>query len=206
MSQGTLYIIMAPSGAGKTSLVKALIESPSNDNLCVSISHTTRAIRPGEVDGLNYHFVNQTAFIRQADSGDFLESARVYGNFYGTSKQWVNQQTDAGRDVILEIDWQGATQVRKKIPQACAIFILPPSLESLRSRLTNRGQDDKETIEKRMQQAVEEISHVSEADYVVINDDFDLALTDLQAIIRSRQLHRDRQQAAMQHLLEKISS
>lgn len=198
MSRGTLFIVTAPSGAGKTSLVKALIES--EQQLRVSVSHTTRASRPGEKDGVNYHFVDEAAFMEMLRAGDFFESAHVYGNHYGTSQLWANQQLEAGLDVILEIDWQGAVQVRNLDPNACAIFILPPSLETLKTRLLDRAQDDTETIEKRMSEAVTEISHVAEADFVVINDDFDNALEDLRAIIRSYRLtmkHQESSQAAL---------
>ena len=198
MSRGTLFIVTAPSGAGKTSLVKALIER--EQQLRVSVSHTTRTSRPGERDGVNYHFVDEPAFMKMLLAGDFFESAHVYGNHYGTSQLWVNEQLDAGLDVILEIDWQGAVQVRNLDPNACSIFILPPSLETLKTRLQNRAQDDTETIEKRMGEAVAEISHVAAADYVVINDDFNTALQDLSAIIRSRQLtmkYQETNQAAL---------
>lgn len=186
MARGTLFIVTAPSGAGKTSLVKALIER--EQRLHVSVSHTTRAKRPGEEDGVNYHFVDEAVFMEMLHAGSFFESAHVYGNHYGTSHLGVNEQLEAGLDVILEIDWQGAMQVRNLDPDACSIFILPPSLETLKTRLMDRAQDDTETIEKRMSEAVAEISHVAEADFVVINDDFDTALEDLCAIVRSRRL------------------
>ena len=198
MSRGTLFIVTAPSGAGKTSLVKALIER--EQQLRVSVSHTTRAKRPGEEDGVNYHFVDEAAFTEMLRTGSFFESAQVYGNHYGTSQLWVNEQLEAGLDVILEIDWQGAVQVRNLDPKACSIFILPPSLKTLKSRLLNRAQDDAETIEKRMSEAVAEISHVAEANFVVINDDFDTALEDLCAIIRSCRLtmkYQETNQAAL---------
>jgi len=198
MSRGTLFIVTAPSGAGKTSLVKALIER--EQQLRVSVSHTTRAKRPGEEDGVNYHFVDEAAFMEMLRTGSFFESAQVYGNHYGTSQLWVNEQLEAGLDVILEIDWQGAVQVRNLDPKACSIFILPPSLETLKIRLLNRAQDDTETIEKRMSEAVAEISHVAEANFVVINDDFDTALEDLFAIIRSCRLtikYQETNQAAL---------
>jgi guanylate kinase len=190
--------VTAPSGAGKTSLVKALIER--EQLLRVSVSHTTRAKRPGEEDGVNYHFVDEAAFTEMLRTGSFFESAQVYGNHYGTSQLWVNEQLDAGLDVILEIDWQGAVQVRNLDPKACSIFILPPSLKTLKIRLLNRAQDDAETIEKRMSEAVAEISHVAEANFVVINDDFDTALEDLCAIIRSCRLtmkYQETNQAAL---------
>ncbi len=198
MSKGTLFIVTAPSGAGKTSLVKALIER--EQQLRVSVSHTTRAKRPGEVDGVNYHFVDEAAFMEMLGEGNFFESAHVYGNHYGTSQLWVNEQLEAGCDVILEIDWQGAVQIRNLDPNACSIFILPPSLETLKTRLQNRAQDDPETIDKRMNEAVAEISHVAEADFVVINDDFDTALEDLSSIIRSYRLtikYQETNQAAL---------
>jgi len=198
MSRGTLFIVTAPSGAGKTSLVKALIER--EQQLRVSVSHTTRAKRPGEEDGVNYHFVGEASFMEMLRKGSFFESALVYGNHYGTSQLWVNEQLEAGLDVILEIDWQGAVQVRNLDPKACSIFILPPSLETLKIRLLNRAQDDTETIENRMSEAVAEISHVAEADFVVINEDFDTALEDLCAIIRSRRLtikYQETNQAAL---------
>lgn len=198
MSRGTLFIVTAPSGAGKTSLVKALIER--EQQLRVSVSHTTRAKRPGEEDGVNYHFVDEAAFMDMLRTGSFFESAQVYDNHYGTSQLWVNEQLEAGLDVILEIDWQGAVQVRNLDPKACSIFILPPSLETLKIRLLNRAQDDTETIEKRMSEAVAEISHVAEANFVVINDDFDTALEDLCAIIRSCRLtmkYQETNQAAL---------
>jgi len=190
--------VTAPSGAGKTSLVKALIER--EQQLRVSVSHTTRAKRPGEEGGVNYHFVGEAAFMEMLRTGSFFESALVYGNHYGTSQLWVNEQLEAGLDVILEIDWQGAVQVRNLDPKACTIFILPPSLETLKIRLLNRAQDDTETIENRMSEAVAEISHVAEANFVVINEDFDTALEDLCAIIRSCRLtmkYQETNQAAL---------
>ncbi|MGI9277796.1 MAG: guanylate kinase [Endozoicomonas sp.] len=184
--KGKLYIIAAPSGAGKTSLVKAMVES--TPHVRVSVSHTTRSIRPGEKDGVNYHFVEKDEFQGLLNKGEFLEHAEVFGNYYGTSEAWVRKQLETGEDVILEIDWQGAQQVRRLMPEAVSIFILPPSLEALRERLTGRGTDDMEIIERRMNQAVSEMSHYGEFDYLVINDEFDLALRDLQTIIRSRRL------------------
>ena len=203
MSKGTLFIVTAPSGAGKTSLVKALIER--EQSIRVSVSHTTRAKRPGEEDGVNYHFVDEAEFMDMLHKGSFFESAEVYGNHYGTSQLWVNEQLDAGLDVILEIDWQGAVQVRNLDPNACSIFILPPSLETLKTRLLDRAQDDTETIEKRMKQAVAEISHVAEADFVVINDNFDTALEDLAAIVRSYRLTIKYQEKKQSALLDSLS-
>ncbi len=183
-TKGTLYTISAPSGAGKTSLVKELVQQ--DHNLLVSISHTTRTMRPGEVDGANYHFVSSEQFELMLEEEEFLEYARVFDNLYGTSKQWVQKALDQGNDVILEIDWQGARQIRNFMPETVSIFILPPSLSELRQRLTGRGQDDEKTIEKRMAEAVSEMSHYGEADYLVINNDFDTALADLKSIIRAR--------------------
>mgnify|MGYP006078565375 FL=1 len=186
MTKGNLIIVTAPSGAGKTSLVKSLVEG--GEDLCVSVSHTTRPARPGERDGINYHFVSKDHFMDMLDQGAFFESAEVYDSHYGTSQIWVKEQLQDGKDVILEIDWQGAQQVRKLNPETCSIFILPPSLESLRERLEGRGQDDKDTIDRRMRQAVSDITHVAGADYIVVNDDFDTALADMRAIIRSWRL------------------
>ncbi len=202
MTKGTLFIVTAPSGAGKTSLVKALVER--EQQLCVSISHTTRAMRPGEQDGVNYHFVSEADFMQMQQAGDLFESARVYGNHYGTSQLWINEQLDSGFDVILEIDWQGAIQVRNLDPTACSLFILPPSLETLKTRLHGRAQDDAETIESRMKQAVTEISHVAEADFVVVNEDFETALDDLCAIIRSRRLSVKSQETSQARLLSSL--
>lgn len=186
MNKGKLYIIAAPSGAGKTSLVKAMVQS--TPHVRVSVSHTTRDMRPGEQDGVNYHFTTVDHFKKMLSEGIFLEHAEVFGNYYGTSDVWVQEQLDRGEDVILEIDWQGARQVRQLVPDAVFIFILPPSLEALRERLIGRGTDDMSIIERRMSQAVSEMSHYNEFDYIVINDEFDLALRDLQTIIRSRRL------------------
>ena len=203
MTKGNLIIVTAPSGAGKTSLVKSLVEG--GDDLCVSVSHTTRPARPGERDGINYHFVSKDHFMDMLDQGAFFESAEVYGSHYGTSQIWVKEQLQDGKDVILEIDWQGAQQVRKLNPETCSIFILPPSHESLRERLEGRGQDDKDTIDRRMRQAVSDITHVAEADYIVVNDDFDTALVDMRAIIRSWRLTVISQQFNKAELLASLS-
>ena len=185
--QGTLYIISAPSGAGKSSLLRAVLDT-SGDELALSISHTTRAPRPGEVDGQDYHFVDTGTFREMIASDDFLEHAEVFDNFYGTSKAGVQAQLAAGQDVILEIDWQGARQVRTLMPESVGIFILPPSREALRERLQNRGQDDETVIERRMRAAVSEMSHYDEYDYLIINDDFRQAQDELASIMRSRRL------------------
>ncbi|HAF91044.1 MULTISPECIES: guanylate kinase [Stutzerimonas] len=199
---GTLYIISAPSGAGKTSLVKALIDA--QPQVRVSVSHTTRAMRPGEVDGVNYHFVSREEFLERLAQDEFLEHAEVFGNLYGTSQRWLEQTLAEGFDLILEIDWQGAQQVRKLMPQAKSIFILPPTQEALRQRLNNRGQDSEEIIERRMREAVSEMSHYVEYDYLVINDDFSHALSDLQSIFRANRLHQQSQQQRYRQLLEQL--
>lgn len=193
MARGTLYTISAPSGAGKTSLVNALLKDKQDPLLCVSVSHTTRARRPGEVDGVNYHFVSNDVFTAMREQNKFLESAQVFGNLYGTSQDWVQSQLNRGIDVILEIDWQGAEQVCSRISPNKSIFILPPSLQCLLERLTNRAQDDIDTINRRMREAKDEISHYDAADYLVINDNFDSALEDLRAIIRASRLERQQQ-------------
>ena len=180
---GKVVVIAAPSGAGKTSLVKALIEfSP---NIDVAVSHTTRSMRPHEVAGINYHFVSVAAFRSlQAEDG-FVESAEVFGNLYGTSRDAVNKVMQLGKQLVLEIDWQGANQIREKVPSATSIFILPPSLATLKQRLQNRGQDDTAAIERRTQEAMNEISHFAEFDFLVVNDDFDVALDQIRSIIET---------------------
>ena len=199
---GTLYIFSAPSGAGKTSLVKALIEA--TPQLAVSVSHTTRAMRPGEVDGVNYHFVSEATFLAMLERAEFLEHARVFGNLYGTSQIWVEAQLRAGTDVILEIDWQGAQQVKHLLPDTRAIFILPPSRETLEQRLNARGQDDPAVIAARMAEAVEEMSHYVESDFLVVNRDFDTALAELEAIITSQRLRTTRQREVQVELLREL--
>tara|TARA_R100000541_G_scaffold2163_11_gene7828 strand:+ start:32753 stop:33373 length:621 start_codon:yes stop_codon:yes gene_type:complete len=201
-STGTLYIVSAPSGAGKTSLVKALLDA--QPQVRVSVSHTTRPMRPGEVDGVNYHFVSREEFLQRLEHDEFLEHAEVFGNLYGTSQRWLEQTLSEGFDLILEIDWQGAQQVRRLMPQAKSIFILPPTQEALRQRLTNRGQDSDDVIEKRMREAVSEMTHYVEYDYLVINDDFAHALIDLQAIFRANQLLQTAQQQRFEALLGQL--
>jgi guanylate kinase len=199
---GTLYTVSAPSGAGKTSLVNALLAR--HPDLRVSVSHTTRAMRPGEVDGVNYHFVNEATFLAMLDRAEFLEHARVFGNLYGTSQIWVEEQLQAGTDVILEIDWQGAQQVKHLLPDTRAIFILPPSRETLEQRLNARGQDDPAVIEARMAEAVEEMSHYVESDFLVVNREFDTALAELEAIITSQRLRTSRQREVQVELLREL--
>jgi guanylate kinase len=211
MTQGCLYLISAPSGAGKTSLVQALLNTSGQDGrgkpgLCVSISYTTRPMRRGEVNGDNYHFISEAEFRRMRVNNDFLEHAEVFGNYYGTSRKWVNERINEGWDVILEIDWQGAEQIQKLVPEAISIFILPPSREALQERLTTRGQDDSEVIAARMAKAVHEMSHYEQADYLVINDKFEQALADLQAILRSTQLRLVVQKQRNQALLDELLS
>lgn len=202
MAKGSLYIISAPSGAGKTSLVKALLEQDSL--ICVSVSNTTRAARPGEVDGKDYHFTEMTEFDRMIAAGDFLEYAEVFTNKYGTSKRWVEQTLDEGRDVILEIDWQGAAQVRELMPDAVSIFILPPSRPELERRLNNRGQDSDDVIAQRMSEAVSEMSHYHEFDYLVVNDQFEQSLSELQAVFTARRQLLASQQLRHREMIEQL--
>jgi len=203
-SKGTLFTISAPSGAGKTSLVEALIDNM--EAVQVSVSHTTRACRPGETDGVNYHFVDSTAFESMLAAEAFLEHARVFGNFYGTSRAWVEETLARGVDVILEIDWQGASQVRRLMPGTVGVFILPPSRQTLVERLNGRGQDEPAVIERRLAEATLEMSHYREADFLIINDHFATALDELRAIIISRRLARDRQQERHSSLLRDLLS
>jgi guanylate kinase len=183
---GNVFIVCAPSGAGKTSLVNALLERDRNVHL--SVSYTTRAPRAGEVDGQHYHFVTRADFDKMTADGELLESAEVHGHLYGTSQAWIEEQRRAGHDLLLEIDWQGAQQVRRLIPDAIGIFILPPSAEELRKRLVKRASDTEAVIERRLAAAREEISHVDEFDYVIINRKFDDALEDLASIVRASRL------------------
>jgi guanylate kinase len=199
---GTLYIVSSPSGGGKTSLVKALLESEPDVRL--SVSHTTRAPRAGETDGRDYHFVSLAAFDRMLKAGEFLESAEIYGNRYGTSQKWIDAERAAGRDVLLEIDWQGAQQVRRLARETVSVFVLPPSLEVLESRLKGRGQDGPDVIARRMAAAREEMSHAPEYDYVIINEDFSRAALDLRSIIRAERLNAARQLARHSSLFNRM--
>jgi len=203
MKQGTLFIVTAPSGAGKTSLVNELLHQIKN--LLVSVSHTTRPIRPGETNGKNYHFIDERRFLSMLSNGDFLETADVYGYKYGTSSKWVSAELGRGNDVILEIDWQGAIQIKRQFPGACSIFILPPSLEALIDRLHKRQQDDDETIARRMAQAKEVISHVKDADYAVVNDRFDETVNEVSSIIQSRRLKIEAQMVNLANLLANLA-
>ena len=200
--KGSLYIISAPSGAGKTSLVSKLIEADSS--IVVSISSTTREMRPGEKEGVNYHFLTIDAFNEKIAEGDFLEHAKVFDNYYGTSQSSVEHQLSTGKDVILEIDWQGAQQVRQLMTDVKTIFILPPSREELQRRLTGRGTDSVEIIQKRMDEAVSEMSHYAEFDFIVINNNFDIALKQLHSIFCSQRLLRSKQTEAHKSMLEAL--
>lgn len=203
-SPGKLYIIAAPSGAGKTSLVHELIMR--NANITVSVSHTTRDMRPGEQNGVNYNFVDVPRFKTLIESGDFLEHAEVFGNFYGTSRAWVESRLEQGLDVILEIDWQGARQVRKQFPGALSIFIIPPSKAALHARLEARGQDTPEVIEQRMDEATSECSHYGEFDYVVVNENFEQALSELSAIFIAKRMELAAQKLRHQDILDELLS
>jgi guanylate kinase len=188
---GCLYVIVAPSGAGKSTLVNALLEREPDIGL--SISYTTRAPRPGEVSGREYFFVSLDEFRAMAARGEFLEHAEVYGNWYGTSKRWIEKPRATGSDVLLEIDWQGARAVKSIFPDMSFIYILPPSIEVLRQRLVKRGKDSKEVIERRLAEAREDLKHVHQADYVIINEDFSVALLDLQSVVRALRVTAVRQ-------------
>ncbi len=201
---GTLYIFAAPSGAGKTSLVKALLEQTTG--IGVSVSHTTRAPRPGEENGRDYHFTDVVNFKKMVEDRAFLEHARVFDNDYGTARASVDAPLQQGQDVILEIDWQGAEQVRQLYPESVSVFILPPSRAALRERLRGRGQDPEAVIERRMRDAVSEMSHYAEFDYLIINDDFAVALQALQSIVLAQRLRLTRQAEQQQALLQELLS
>ena len=199
---GNLYVVAAPSGAGKTTLVRLLLEQEAAVQL--SISYTTRAPRAGEVDGREYHFVEATEFQAMIAREEFLEWAEVHGNFYGTSKKWIADQLAADRDVLLEIDWQGAQQVRKLFPQAIGVFILPPSMDELTRRLTGRGTDSADVISRRLAAAQAEMRHVGEFDYVIINDQLARALDDLRAVVRASRLSFGAQRARHAALFQRM--
>jgi len=201
---GTLFIVAAPSGAGKTSLVKALVNSLAD--VVVSVSTTTRRSRPGETDGVDYHFVDKTEFEALINQDRFLEHALVFDHYYGTSLDQLQARLDQGLDVILEIDWQGARQVREKLPASCSIYVLPPTRSILEQRLKHRGQDDEVLIARRMRDAINEMTHYNEFDYVIINDDFDQALVEMQAVFISRRLALAAQQQRHQTLLAQLLS
>ena len=196
---GCLYTIVAPSGAGKSSLVAALLER--DPTIRLSVSTTTRPPRTGEVSGREYHFVTREKFEALIDEGEFLEHAEVYGNLYGTSKRWIEETRAAGEDVLLEIDWQGARQVKRIFPEMSFIYILPPSIGVLGERLVKRGKDTAEVVERRLAAAREDLRHVHQADYVIINEDFSAALTDLQSVTRALRLTATRQLKRYAHLI-----
>ena len=204
MMSATLFIVSSPSGGGKTSLVKALLESEPDVRL--SVSYTTRPARPGESDGRDYHFVGLPEFTRMLEAGEFLESAEIYGNRYGTSQKWIERERAAGRDVLLEIDWQGAQQVRRLMRQVASIFILPPSLEVLEARLRGRGKDSDDAVARRLAAARDEISHVGEYDYAIMNGDFHQAVLDLRSVIRAERLRTDRQVARHSDVINRMSN
>lgn len=204
MEMGNLFVIAAPSGTGKTTLVKALINEVSG--LAVSISHTTRAKRPNEVNGVNYFFIEEVEFRRMIERGDFIEYATVFGAFYGTSHRWVEETLRKGIDVILEIDWQGMQQIKTLIPESISIFILPPSLDNLRERLVTRNQDKPQVIHDRLQDVKETISHIQEFDFVVINDDFTHALKDLTLLVKANRLLQRRQCQKYAKLVAKLAA
>ncbi|MGJ8693087.1 MAG: guanylate kinase [Thalassotalea sp.] len=202
--QGNLFILSAPSGAGKSSLIKALLKQPSSRPMQVSVSHTTRNPRPGEENGVHYHFVSKTQFERLITEDAFYEHAQVFGNYYGTSEKAIDEQLAKGIDVFLDIDWQGAQQVRMKKPSVTTIFIAPPSKAELLSRLQNRGQDSEEIIAGRMAQAQSECSHYQEFDYIIINDNFEQATTDLTTIVHNQRLKRGQQAEKHQDLFKDL--
>ena len=205
MLQGNLYIISAPSGAGKSSLISALLKRVNSHKMMVSVSHTTRLPRPGEQEGLHYYFVSHNEFENLIEQNAFLEYAKVFGgNYYGTSLFAIEENLAKGIDVFLDIDWQGAQQIRKKVPHVKSIFILPPSLNELENRLIGRGQDSAEVIADRMAKAISEISHYNEYDYVIVNDNFEQAQADLQAILRAERLTLAHQQRENQGLIDQL--
>jgi guanylate kinase len=191
MAKGTIFVVTAPSGAGKTTLVAALLAA--DQQIQLSISYTSRIARAGEVNGKDYHFVDRATFEGMIKAGDFIEWAEVYGNYYGTSKKWLESVIDDGRDILLEIDWQGAQQVHKLFPDSVGVFVLPPSINTLEQRLRARGKDPEDAIQRRMSKAREEMGHVSEAQYVIINEHIDDAVRDIISVVRAERLRGDRQ-------------
>ncbi|MCT8543896.1 guanylate kinase [Glaesserella parasuis] len=206
MSLGNLYIISAPSGAGKSSLINALLADLPRSQVQLSISHTTRNPRPGEEDGVHYYFTQHEEFKRLIEQGHFLEWAEVFGNYYGTSLPMIERSLEQGIDVFLDIDWQGARQIRAKVPNVKTIFILPPSKAELEKRLIGRGQDSAETIAKRMSEAVSEMSHYNEFDYVIVNDDFQVALSELKSVLTAERLKQAAQAERYQFLIASLLS
>ena len=201
---GSMLMVVAPSGAGKSSLVNALLQK--DPDIGLSVSFTTRAPRPGEVNGREYNFLTESEFVKRKEAGDFLEWANVHGNYYGTSKSWIESQMQNGKDVILEIDWQGARQVQKIIPEAIWIFILPPSIQTLEDRLRKRAQDDEATIQKRVAAAKDELAHVAEANYLVVNDDFEQALSELNQVVLASRLRTGPQLARQYQLAKELGA
>lgn len=204
MRKGNVFVITAPSGAGKTTLVRALLAFDRETEL--SVSYTTRAPRAGEVDGKDYHFVSREAFTAMLDRGDFLEHAEVYGNYYGTSKVWIERELARGMDIVLEIDVQGAEQIRKLIPDVISVFILPPSAAALEERLHARGLDEDEAIRRRLRAACSEMARVDEFDYIVINDKLDQSVADITALVRAARLRHERQQIRNADLLNELKT
>lgn len=201
---GNLFVVSAPSGAGKTSLVHALLNI--NPQIELSVSYTTRDPRLGEQDGKAYHFVSKETFLAMMGRGEFLESAEVYGNFYGTSQEWLSREIARGREILLELDWQGAAQVRRHFTDCISIFILPPSLQALEQRLKGRGKDSEEVIARRMVAVRNDVAHVTEFDYVIINDNLNEALRELNAIVLSTRLKCARQMAIYQNLINQLQN
>ena len=201
---GNLFIISAPSGAGKTSLVQALLNI--NPQIDMSVSYTTRDPRHGERDGKEYHFASRETFLAMAERGEFLESAEVYGNLYGTSQTWISHEITRGRDILLDIDWQGAAQIRRMFPECISVFILPPSKQALEERLKKRGKDNDAVIAKRMAAVRQEVAHIAEFDYVIINDNLNEALRELNAVVLSAKLRRERQLARHQDLINQLQN
>lgn len=202
--KGTLVVVSAPSGGGKTSIVKAALER--DPRLTVSISYTTRPERRSEENGRDYRFVDVDTFMKMLERGEFLEHAQVFGHYYGTSGPWVQSELDSGRDVVLEIDWQGAQQVRRSMPQCASVFILPPSRQVLKQRLKARGEDDREVIEKRLKSATEEMSHYVEYDYLIVNDEFEQAVDRFLAIVAAQRQRIEIQQISLASLLRELLS
>lgn len=202
MCQGVLFVVSAPSGAGKTSLVREL--RAQMQGFTVSVSHTTRPQRPGERHGVDYFFVDREAFEKMAANGDFLESACVFGNYYGTARTSVETGLSSGKDVLLEIDWQGARQIKAQMPDCQSLFILPPSREALSHRLHGRGQDDAETIARRMRDSIAEMSHYAEYDYLIVNDDFDTALAEMRSIVIACRLRTSAQSVRQKALIDSL--
>jgi guanylate kinase len=200
---GSMFLIVAPSGAGKSSLVAAVLESDSS--LALSVSFTTRSPRPGEIEGVNYHFISESEFLSRKDQGDFLEWALVHGNYYGTSRSWIMEKMQYGQDVILEIDWQGAKQIQKIIPAAVWIFILPPTFKILEERLRSRGQDEENTIQRRINAAHDELIHMGEANYLVVNDLFQTAILELGQIISAERLRTRPQQRRLADIIDNLT-